>query len=152
MYISGGDAAGPVSDSVLRGLAESGHLNAGSLVWTRGLDEWTPLGWVPGFEGVGEDLNVGRDQESINRFTLMTLPGEQSKRATAALYLGWLSLLVIPAPLAVAASIGALRDLREVRQRTGLEASGKGRAIFGLLAGSAGTLVLAWVVATAALT
>lgn len=152
LFISGGETAGPVSEAALRGLVDSGFLDAGSLVWTQGLEEWTPLGRVPGFESTASDPAIGRDPESTNRFALMALPGEQSRRATAAFYLGWLSLLVFPAPLAVAASIGALHELREVRLRTGREASGRPKAIFGLIAGSIGTLVLAWVVATAALT
>jgi hypothetical protein len=152
LFISGGKTAGPVSEATLRGLVDSGFLDAGSLVWTHGLEEWTPLGRVQGFESTAVDPAVGRDPESTNRFAVMALPGEQSRRATAALYLGWLSVLVFPAPLAVAASIGALHEFREVRLRTGREASGRAKAIFGLIAGSIGTLVLAWVVATAALT
>lgn len=152
LFVSGGETAGPVSEAALRGLVDSGFLDAGTLVWTDGLAAWTPLGRVPGFEGTAVDPAVGRDPESTNRFALMALPGEQSKRANAAFYLGWLSLIVFPAPLAVAASIGALHELREVRLRTGREAFGRAKAIFGLVAGSIGTLVLAWVVATAALT
>lgn len=152
LYVSRGETAGPVSEATLRGLVDSGFLDAGSLVWTHGFDEWTPLARVRGFESAATTRPSGEDVEFLSRFTLMSLPGQQSSRASAAFYLGWLSLLVIPAPLAVAAGIGALRDLREVKLRTGREASGRGKAVFGLIAGSLGSLVLVWVVATAALT
>jgi len=76
---------------------------------------------------------------------------DRSDWATAAGYLGLLSVFIIPAPLAVAAGIAGLRDIRRARQRTGRRLSGRGRAVFGIVLGSVFTVVLVWGIAALAL-
>jgi hypothetical protein len=76
---------------------------------------------------------------------------DRSDWATAAGYLGLLSVLIIPAPLALAAGIAGLRDIRRARERTGRSLSGRGRAVFGIALGSVFTVVLMWGIAALAL-
>lgn len=65
------------------------------------------------------------------------LPVGRSGWAIAAGYLGLLSFIVLPAPIAVIISIVAIMDLKRHPTR-----SGWGRAIFGLVAGSLFTILL----------
>ena len=65
------------------------------------------------------------------------LPVGRSGYAIAAGYLGLLSLLILPGPLAVCFSILAIRDLKKNPTKHGM-----GRAIFGLLMGGFGTAAL----------
>lgn len=67
--------------------------------------------------------------------------------AIAAGYLGLFSLVILPAPFALGASILAIR---QIRKSAGTERPlhGMGRAIFGLVMGTLGTLVLLLFVAS----
>jgi uncharacterized RDD family membrane protein YckC len=65
------------------------------------------------------------------------VPTRRSGWAIAAGYLGLFALLVVPAPLALGAGLLALRDLRRDP-----DLGGRGRAIFALVTGSLGTLLL----------
>jgi hypothetical protein len=64
-------------------------------------------------------------------------PAPLSGLAVAAGYAGLFALLVAPAPLAFVLGLLALRDLRMNPAK-----QGRGRAVFGLIAGAAGTAVL----------
>jgi hypothetical protein len=65
------------------------------------------------------------------------LPVGRSGWAIAAGYLGLFSLLVAPAPLAIAAGLLALADMRRHPEKIGM-----GRAVFGLVMGALGTVTL----------
>src|SRR5271169_1910996 len=65
------------------------------------------------------------------------LPVGRSGWAIAAGYLGLFSLLVVPAPLAIAAGLLALADMRRHPEKFGM-----GRAVFGLVMGALGTVAL----------
>lgn len=65
------------------------------------------------------------------------LPVGRSGWAIAAGYLGLFSLLVAPAPLAIAAGLLALADMRRHPEKLGM-----GRAVFGLVMGALGTVAL----------
>jgi hypothetical protein len=67
------------------------------------------------------------------------LPVGRSGYAVAAGYLGLLSLLVVPAPLALLFGILAIKDIERNPERLG-----KGRAIFGIVMGVLGTGILVW--------
>lgn len=67
----------------------------------------------------------------------MILPVGRSGWAIAAGYLGLLSFLVVFAPLALLAGILALREMRRDPSKHGM-----GRAIFGLVMGTIGTVAL----------
>ena len=71
----------------------------------------------------------------------MLLPVGRSGLAIAAGYLGLISILLIPAPIALAVSILALIDLRK-----NPELHGMGRAIFGIISGTLCSILLVVVV------
>jgi Domain of unknown function (DUF4190) len=73
----------------------------------------------------------------------MLLPVGRSGWAIAAGYLGLFALVIIPAPLALIVSLVAIRDIRR-SQRSAHPKHGMGRAVFGLITGSLGTLVLSY--------
>ena len=72
----------------------------------------------------------------------MILPVGRSGWAIAAGYLGLFGLLVFPAPLALGVSLIAIRDINR-SQKTDKKKYGMGRAVFGLIVGSIGSVVLA---------
>ena len=71
----------------------------------------------------------------------LLLPVGRSGWAIAAGYLGLFALVIIPAPLALIVSIIAIRDIRK-SSNTATPKHGMGRAIFGLIVGFIGTVVL----------
>ena len=71
----------------------------------------------------------------------LLLPVGRSGWAIAAGYLGLFSITIILAPLALIVSIIAFRDIQKSR-KTATPKHGMGRAVFGFLAGLAGTLFI----------
>jgi hypothetical protein len=71
----------------------------------------------------------------------LLLPVGRSGWAIAAGYLGLFSLVLIPAPISVIVSFLAIRDIRRSKL-TVHPKHGMGRAIFGLIMGILGTLLL----------
>ena len=71
----------------------------------------------------------------------MLLPVGRSGWAIAAGYLGLFSLILLPAPLAVIISAIAIWDIKRSKAK-GKQKHGLGRAIFGLIAGILGTILL----------
>jgi hypothetical protein len=67
----------------------------------------------------------------------LLLPVGRSGWAIAAGYLGLISVLVIPAPLALITGILAIREMHLDPKKHGM-----GRAIFGIIMGALGTIVL----------
>jgi hypothetical protein len=74
----------------------------------------------------------------------MLLPVGRSAWAIAAGYLGLLSLIVLPAPLALVVSIIAIWDIRRSKSSPHPK-HGMGRAIFGLVMGVLGTAIILFV-------
>jgi hypothetical protein len=70
----------------------------------------------------------------------MLLPVGRSGWAIAAGYLGLISVLCLPSPLALIAGILAIRDMRRNPKLHGM-----GRAIFGIVMGGIGTLGLVFI-------
>ena len=71
----------------------------------------------------------------------MLLPVGRSVLAIVAGYLGLISVLVFPAPFALLVGVLAIVDIRRHPEKHGL-----GRAIFGVLMGAAGTILLVFFV------
>ena len=71
----------------------------------------------------------------------MLIPVGRSGWAIAAGYLGLFAFLILPAPLALIVSIVAILDIRKSRAAEKPK-HGMGRAIFGLITGILGTMVL----------
>lgn len=137
-YLVRNETTGPVSELVLHQLAAVGHIFAETYVWTDGMSGWTPFAEVNGLAGVAPAAPAGQVPEPPDRMTRMLLPVGRSGWAIAAGYLGLVSVLFIPAPIAVATGIAGLRDIRKNDQLYG-----RGRAIFGIVMGSIFTLLLA---------
>ena len=68
----------------------------------------------------------------------MLLPVGRSGWAIAAGYLGLFAVLLFPAPFALLTGVLAVRDIRAHPDRSGM-----GRAIFGIVMGAVGTVLLA---------
>lgn len=71
----------------------------------------------------------------------MLLPVGRSGWAIAAGYLGLLGFVIFPAPLALIVSIIAILDIQKSK-KTAKPKYGMGRAIFGLIVGIAGSVIL----------
>ena len=71
----------------------------------------------------------------------MLIPVGRSGLAIAAGYLGLFGLVIVPAPLALLVSILAIMDIQKSKS-TPDPKRGMGRAVFGLVVGVAGTLIL----------
>ena len=69
----------------------------------------------------------------------LLLPVGRSPLAIIAGYLGLISLIILPAPLALLFGILAVVDIRRHPEKHGM-----GRAIFGIVMGALGTIVLAF--------
>ncbi len=72
----------------------------------------------------------------------MLIPVGRSGWAIAAGYLGLLSVLCVPAPLALIAGVLALQEIHRNPKKHGM-----GRAIFGIVMGAGGTLFLMLILA-----
>jgi len=69
----------------------------------------------------------------------MLLPVGRSWLAIAAGYAGLFALLIVPAPLALLLGVLAVRDLRRNPKKHGM-----GRAVFGIVMGTLGTVAIGW--------
>lgn len=78
----------------------------------------------------------------------LLMPVGRSGWAIAAGYLGLFSLILVPAPVSLAISLVAIRDIRRSKG-TGKVKHGMGRAIFGLVMGILGTVLLALILFSA---
>ena len=155
---SHGVQQGPLSDMDLRQCATDGRLNPDDLVWRDGMSIWlaarTIRGLIPaqmppplpaGPQNAPPPMAMlytpppGYHQPDIgqNAGMRMILPVGRSGWAIAAGYLGLVSFVVVPAPVALIISIIAILDIKKHPDRHGM-----GRAIFGLIMGILGTVAL----------
>lgn len=152
-YLKGGQQIGPVSWEDLFRAAQARHFGPPDMVWGPGLATWQPASTIPGLfqppapaapspvrsaptptpQAVARAARPAGDDPVMR----MVLPVGRSSWAIAAGYLGLFSLLLFPAPFAVATGLLALQDIRSDPDK-----HGKGRAIFGLVLGTLGTLAL----------
>lgn len=155
----GEQQTGPVAEDDLRALAASGALRPGDLVWRDGMAAWSAAGQaLPAlFAGgsVPPPLPVEAtpvqyfqpappppiDDVGQNAGMRWLMPVGRSPLAIAAGYLGLLSIIPIVAPAALIVGILAIRDIRRHPGRHGM-----GRAIFGVVMGVLGTLLLGFVI------
>lgn len=84
----------------------------------------------------GNSVRIG-DDAGIR----LLIPVGRSAWAIAAGYLGLFSMVAFPAPLAVIISVIAIRDIRRSRNSPQVK-HGMGRAVFGLVMGIVGSLIL----------
>jgi hypothetical protein len=143
-YAKNGQQQGPVSEQTLQQLAQSGQLLPTDMVWAQGLPAWQPAGQTAGlFAGgpppvpatpIGYATPGGYGPAApglgADPAARWLLPVGRSGWAIAAGYLGLLSIIIFPAPLALIISIVAIRDIKKHPDRHGM-----GRAVFGLVMG-----------------
>jgi hypothetical protein len=91
-----------------------------------------PIGYAQPYPQFAPPRDLGQDAGMR-----LLIPVGRSAWAIVAGYLGLFSVLLVPAPFAVAVSILAIRDIRRDRAKHGM-----GRAIFGLVMGVLGTIML----------
>jgi hypothetical protein len=148
---------GPFDDSeVLAGLRGHKYF-ADDLGWREGMADWKPLRDLYPNEPLPPPIPAPPSPPPIptpppshpkrlgdDAAMRMLLPVGRSVWAIAAGYLGLFSLIVLPAPLALIVSIVAIWDIRR-SQSSPHPKHGMGRAIFGLVMGILGTLVILFV-------
>lgn len=147
-----GTPHGPTTLALLSQHAVAGLLRRGSLVWRPGMTQWVRADSVAELAAVFASLppdppgagappvqpgpvtgSAGVSQQD-DLAMRMILPVGRCPWAIAAGYLGLLSVLLLPAPFALAC--GIIATIR-IRKTPGLH--GMGRAIFGIVMGGLGT-------------
>lgn len=136
-----GTASGPLSDEEIFQRARDGRLHAHDLVWHAGMDRWRLASQVPELRAAAPAIAVATQEIGQDRMMRALLPVGRSGWAIAAGYLGLFSLVLVPAPFAVVAGLLAIRAIRRDPKKHGL-----GRAVFGIVMGAIGTLLLALLV------
>ncbi len=143
---------GPFDDiQVLAALGDGTYL-PDDLAWRDGMTEWEPLRNLYSTPTMPPPLashaSVAKGSALGDDAGLrLLLPVGRSGWAIAAGYLGLFSLIVIPAPLALLISVVAIRDIRKSKSSEHPK-HGMGRAIFGLIMGVLGTVILLGIVVT----
>lgn len=89
---------------------------------------------VPVSSGLGDDVRMR-----------LLLPVGRSGWAIAAGYLGLFSMILFPAPISIIVSLVAIRDIRRSKGTAKVK-YGMGRAVFGLVMGILGTVLLGIIV------
>jgi hypothetical protein len=110
------------------------------------MSEWLPAAQVQPFSLVF--AAQGRRQASSlsdDPAMRMILPVGRSGLAIAAGYLGLIAIFAFPAPLALLCGLLAVRDIRDHPEKRGM-----GRAVFGIVMGAIGTVLLVVVLKTMA--
>ena len=129
---------GPLAEPEAMGWVRSGRLRPWDLVWSPGMPGWVPAHqtqpFAAVFAGVASLPPKPLGDDPAMRWVL---PVGRSGWAIAAGYLGLFAVLVLPAPVALAVGILALRDLKRDPSK-----HGKGRAVFGIVMGALGTIAL----------
>jgi hypothetical protein len=150
-YLKSGQQVGPVSWEDLFRAAQARQFGPPDMVWGPGLATWQPASTIPGLFAPPAApapsvapaptpqpaARAPRPTPGNDPVMRMIAPVGRSPWAIAAGYLGLFSLLLLPAPFAVATGLLALHDIRNDPDK-----HGKGRAIFGIVLGAIGTLAL----------
>jgi hypothetical protein len=130
--VSDGKPMGEYPETYLLKLASEGRVKPGDLFWRPGMAGAAPAYTLDPFERYFRTSRPGDDAA-----LRWVLPVGRSPWAIAAGYLGIFCILLVFGPLAIGAGI---LGLRQIKRKPHLH--GKGRAIFGIIAGSLATAVL----------
>lgn len=143
IYVSrNGQQFGPFTPQQAWNGVASGHLFPNDLACPAGGSSWQPLAAMMSLPPTGAVQDLGQ-----NAGMRMILPVGRSGWAIAAGYLGLFAFVVLPAPLALLIAIIAIVDIRKHRNDPSPR-HGMGRAVFGLVTGAVGTVVLALIIAS----
>jgi hypothetical protein len=147
-FAQAGTQYGPVTPEALAGYVSTGVLGPADLVWGPGMAVWQPASTIPWLFAPAAAVPppplvpyaTAVPSSSLGDDPVMRaiLPVGRAPRAIVAGYLGLFSILILPAPLALTTGILAVRDIRRNPRKHGM-----GRAIFGIVMGALGTIVLA---------
>jgi hypothetical protein len=140
----------PTGQGALMTVSPGWYADPGVAGWWRWFDgaAWTaythPMQQTP-MQQPGFAYGFAQPPPRRDRALEMVVPINRAPLAIVAGYLGLFSLILLPGPIAVVVSIVALKQLR-----TTPEVGGRGRAWFGLIAGSFASLILAITILNAA--
>jgi hypothetical protein len=123
--VSEGRSIGTYPETDLVRWVGEGRINPADLFWRAGMPAAAPAHTIAPFAGTFS--SPIRPADSSLRWIL---PVGRSGWAIAAGYLGLLSILLVPGPLAVVTGLLGLRDIRRHPGRLGT-----GRAVFGIVSG-----------------
>ena len=144
--VKDGQQTGPFEDTELQAKLSAGVCSYEDLAWREGMTDWLPLRVLLSQTILPPPLPspvppIAATEMGDNAAMRILLPVGRSGWAIVAGYLGLFAMLVVPAPLALIVSIVAIRDIRRSRSLPHPK-HGMGRAIFGLITGVLGTLLL----------
>ena len=140
-YQRGDQQFGPMPWEHLVSVARAGSLLPTDLVWAEGWPAWQSAQSVPGLLPAAPppipSPRVHAKPLGDDPVARALLPVGRTGWAIVAGYLGLLSFLIVPAPLALLVGILAVFDLKRRPDKHGL-----GRAVFAIIMGLAGTTLL----------
>ncbi|MGI8666899.1 MAG: DUF4190 domain-containing protein [Jatrophihabitans sp.] len=132
MVVSRGQPVGEFPEQQLVQWAAEGRIDRNDLYWRDGMVAAAPVHTLAPFADYF-GLPRGVDDPAVR----WILPVGRAPWAIVAGYLGLFSILLVFGPLAVLAGLLGLRQLRRNPRLLG-----RGRAVFGIIAGSAATVAL----------
>lgn len=135
--VSNGRPMGTFDEPYLVQLAAAGRVHPNDLFWRHGMAAAAPAYTLAPF-----DRYFGAPRLGDDAAMRWLLPVGRSPWAIAAGYLGLFSFLLVFGPLAIGAGVLGLRQIKANPRM-----HGKGRSIFGIVAGALGTALLALVIA-----
>jgi len=130
-----------MSESELTAWVYSGRLRPHDLVWSPSMPGWTPAWQAQPFAAAFAGM-AGAPPAKLGDDPAMrwVLPVGRSGWAIAAGYLALFSVLLLPAPFALATGIVAIVVIKRDPSKHGM-----GRAVFGVVMGALGSAVIcAW--------
>ena len=136
----GGVQKGPFPEPELLARIADGRLLPEHAVWSAGMQQWVPAGQVQPFAAAFAGIRTMTSAPARmgdDALLRAILPVGRSGWAIASGYLGLLSVLLIPAPFALATGIAAIVSIKRNPAKHGM-----GRAIFGIVMGALGTAAL----------
>jgi len=147
-----GTPMGAFPEQEVQSMLASGTLRPTDHGWSEGMPDWRPLHEImprpanvppppPPAAPPALQPEVRRPKLGDDAGIRMLIPVGRSGLAIAAGYLGLFGLVIVPAPLALLVSILAIMDIQKSKS-TPDPKRGMGRAVFGLVVGVAGTLIL----------
>lgn len=152
-----GKQSGPFEEEQVKSDLENGIISPEALAWKAGMTGWQPLRSffaeaqitppplpvLPPIYAHSQPPPARERRMGDDAGMRLLLPVGRSGWAIAAGYLGLISLVVLPAPLALIISLVAIRDINKSADSPHPK-HGMGRAIFGLIMGMLGTGLLAF--------
>jgi hypothetical protein len=132
-----GAAAGPLSEPELTAWAQHGRLRPYDLVWSPGMPGWAPAQQTQPFAAIFAATSARPTRLGDDPALRWVLPVGRSGWAIAAGYLALFSVLLFPAPFALATGIVGIVVIKRNPSKHGM-----GRAVFGVVMGALGTGLL----------